>query len=72
MPQEFGSAKLVRLKVSDIDSERMMVKVEQGKGEKRPLHDFVRAAALGAAQVLERASLADVSFSQCQGQSDFH
>ena len=27
-------SELVRLKVSDIDSERMMVKVEQGKGKK--------------------------------------
>src|SRR5437660_10636747 len=35
MPQEFGSASWSgSIKVSDIDSERMMVKVEQGKGKK--------------------------------------
>ena len=27
-------SELVRLKVSDIDSERMMIRVEQGKGKK--------------------------------------
>ncbi len=47
-------SELVRLKVSDIDSERMMVKVEQGKGK-----------------ILERASLSNLAFSQCQGQSAF-
>ena len=34
MPRELRVSELVRLKVSDIDSERMMVKVEQGKGKK--------------------------------------
>lgn len=55
-------SELVRLKVSDIDSERMMVKVEQGKGEKRSLHDSVSAAALGAALLLEGASLPKLAF----------
>ena len=50
---------LVRLEVSDIDSERMMVKVEQGKG-KKDRYTIVETAALRAARVSERASLAEV------------
>jgi len=65
-------SELVRLKVSDIDSERMTVRVEQGRqGKKRPLHDFVPTAAFRAALLLERASLANLAFSQSKGRFDF-
>ena len=54
-------SELVRLKVSDIDSERMMVKVEQGKG-KKDRYTIVPATSLRATHVLERASLPKLAF----------
>jgi len=57
-------SELVRLKISAIDSERMMVRVELGKGRKDRYTILSPRPAHRAALVLERASFADLPVSQ--------
>ena len=49
------ASEVVHLKVTDIDSERMIVRVEQGKGQSRPLrHAVTRLAGVAASLVAAR------------------
>ena len=51
-------SEVVALKVGDIDSERMLLRVERGKGRKRPPRDAVAAAARTAAHLVARGAAA--------------
>lgn len=63
-------SELVRLKVSAIDSERMMVRVEQGKGRKDRYTIFVAPAFNRVALLLEGAPLADLLIPQPKRRPD--
>ena len=62
-------SELVRLKVSAIDSHRMMVRVEQGKGRK-DRYTILSQRLLSELRSIEGASLADLFVSQSKGHSD--
>src|SRR5919109_5098768 len=53
---------LVHLKLSDIDPERMMIRVEQGQREERPLHDSLATAAQRAEEIQTNVSAGFLGF----------
>ena len=55
MPRGSGCRKWCGSKIADIDSSRMLIRVEQGKGGQRPLRHAVAAAARRAARLLAEA-----------------
>jgi integrase len=57
------AGEVVMLRVSDIDSKRMLIRVEQGKGRKRPARDAVSTAARALARVVATVSLARLAVS---------
>ena len=57
-------SEVVRLKLADIDSSRMLIRVEHGKGGKRPLHHAVAAAARSAAHLLAASTAGALAVSR--------
>jgi hypothetical protein len=64
-------SEVVALKVSDIDSKRMVIRIEQGKGPQRPLRDAFAASARAAARLVQGGPPAGVAVSRNEpGQPD--
>ena len=58
------AAEVVSLKVADIDSKRMIIRVEQGKGRKDRNVMLSPASAPPAAHVVESSATAGLTFSR--------
>jgi integrase/recombinase XerD len=57
-------AEVTHLQVSDIDSERLMIRVRQGKGPEGPLRHALSEATGGTATLLARGAAHHLAFSQ--------
>ena len=63
------AAEVVSLKVSDIDSKRMIIRVEQGKGAQGPQRHAVAASARAAARLVEGGAAAGLAVSRAATRS---
>jgi site-specific recombinase XerD len=60
------AAELISLKIGDIDSKRMVIRVEQGKRPQRPLCDAVSTPARTAARLVEGGTTAGLAVSRAR------
>ena len=67
------ASEVISLKIADIDSDRMIIRVEQGKGGQGPLRDAVAASPPSAAELVAGSTAARLAVSRPgPGQSPDH
>jgi site-specific recombinase XerD len=65
-------SEVASLRVADIDSQRMMIRIELGKGRKRPLYHALAECARAPARLLEDGSSHRLSFPRPQPRPAYH